>query len=164
MCGDILPLHQYAFMAWCSVKAQGQLYLLSETKVDLGAARRRVVSFKLRSLYPRVLRQPPVPIRQTVRLGHRWSGHSGWRREILVYTGNRFPVVHPKTYHVTARIDFTLGLRYQRLMLFMAYDCFLGYLMCPFQLQRLHSVVWDEMILNCCSLFQRLSKMIRNFI
>jgi hypothetical protein len=23
------PLPQYAFMAWCSVKAQGQLYILS---------------------------------------------------------------------------------------------------------------------------------------
>jgi hypothetical protein len=28
MSGAILPLPQYAFMAWCSVKAQGQLYLL----------------------------------------------------------------------------------------------------------------------------------------
>jgi hypothetical protein len=27
MCGAIPPLLQYAFMAWCSVKAQGQLYL-----------------------------------------------------------------------------------------------------------------------------------------
>jgi hypothetical protein len=27
-CGDVTPLPQYAFMAWCSVKAQGQLYLL----------------------------------------------------------------------------------------------------------------------------------------
>jgi hypothetical protein len=27
MRGDILPLPQYAFMVWCSVKAQGQLYL-----------------------------------------------------------------------------------------------------------------------------------------
>jgi hypothetical protein len=27
MSGAILPLPQYAFMAWCSVKAQGQLYL-----------------------------------------------------------------------------------------------------------------------------------------
>jgi hypothetical protein len=26
--GAIPPLPQYAFMAWCSVKAQGQLYLL----------------------------------------------------------------------------------------------------------------------------------------
>jgi hypothetical protein len=26
MCGVIPPLHQYAFMTWCSVKAQGQLY------------------------------------------------------------------------------------------------------------------------------------------
>jgi hypothetical protein len=26
MSGAILPIPQYAFMAWCSVKAQGQLY------------------------------------------------------------------------------------------------------------------------------------------
>jgi len=25
VCGAILPLPQYAFMAWCSVEAQGQL-------------------------------------------------------------------------------------------------------------------------------------------
>jgi hypothetical protein len=28
MSGAISPLPQYALMAWCSVKAQGQLYLL----------------------------------------------------------------------------------------------------------------------------------------
>jgi hypothetical protein len=28
MSGAIPPLPQYALMAWCSVKAQGQLYLL----------------------------------------------------------------------------------------------------------------------------------------
>jgi hypothetical protein len=27
MCGATPPLPQYTFMAWCSVKAQGQLYL-----------------------------------------------------------------------------------------------------------------------------------------
>jgi len=27
MSGAVPPLPQYAFMAWCSVKAQGQLYL-----------------------------------------------------------------------------------------------------------------------------------------
>jgi hypothetical protein len=27
MSGDMHPLPQYAFMAWCSAKAQGQLYL-----------------------------------------------------------------------------------------------------------------------------------------
>jgi len=27
MGGAITPLSQYAFMAWCSVKAQGELYL-----------------------------------------------------------------------------------------------------------------------------------------
>jgi hypothetical protein len=27
MSGAVHPLSQYAFMAWCSVKAQGQLYL-----------------------------------------------------------------------------------------------------------------------------------------
>jgi hypothetical protein len=31
MSGAILPLPQYAFMVWCSVKAQGQLYLLPFT-------------------------------------------------------------------------------------------------------------------------------------
>jgi hypothetical protein len=31
MSGDIPPLPQYAFMAWCSVKAQGQLYLFTIT-------------------------------------------------------------------------------------------------------------------------------------
>jgi hypothetical protein len=32
MCGAISPLPHYAFMAWCSVKAQGQLYLYLYTK------------------------------------------------------------------------------------------------------------------------------------
>jgi hypothetical protein len=39
MRGAILPLPQYAFMAWCSVKAQGQLYLylcLSIVFIDVG--------------------------------------------------------------------------------------------------------------------------------
>jgi hypothetical protein len=27
MRGTILPLPQYAFMTWCSVKAQGEIYL-----------------------------------------------------------------------------------------------------------------------------------------
>jgi len=27
MRGTIAPLHQYVFMAWCSVKTQGQLYI-----------------------------------------------------------------------------------------------------------------------------------------
>jgi len=27
MSGDITPLFQYAFMAWCLVKAQGRFYL-----------------------------------------------------------------------------------------------------------------------------------------
>jgi len=31
MRGAIPPLPRYAFMAWCSVKAQGQLYLLTFT-------------------------------------------------------------------------------------------------------------------------------------
>jgi hypothetical protein len=37
MCGAIPPLPQYAFMAWCSVKAQGQFYLLifSEYQMDI---------------------------------------------------------------------------------------------------------------------------------
>jgi len=29
MNGAVYPLPQYAFMAWCSVKAQGQLYLFT---------------------------------------------------------------------------------------------------------------------------------------
>jgi len=32
MRGAILPLRQYVFMAWCSVKAQGQLYLTPSIK------------------------------------------------------------------------------------------------------------------------------------
>jgi hypothetical protein len=37
MSGAILPLPQYAFMAWCSVKAQGQLYLyLSDMRISSG--------------------------------------------------------------------------------------------------------------------------------
>jgi len=31
MCRTIPPLSQYAFMAWCSVKAQGQFYLTFTT-------------------------------------------------------------------------------------------------------------------------------------
>jgi hypothetical protein len=43
MIGAIPPLSQYAFMAWCSVKAQGQLYLyltvfflLKDIKLQIG--------------------------------------------------------------------------------------------------------------------------------
>jgi hypothetical protein len=32
MSGAIPPFPQYAFMAWCSVKAQGQLYMSKELK------------------------------------------------------------------------------------------------------------------------------------
>jgi hypothetical protein len=35
MCGAILPLSQYAFMVCCSVKAQGQLYLLLSKLVQV---------------------------------------------------------------------------------------------------------------------------------
>jgi hypothetical protein len=36
MSGAILPLPQYAFMAWCLFKAQGQLYLyLLNYSIDL---------------------------------------------------------------------------------------------------------------------------------
>jgi hypothetical protein len=34
MSGDIHPLPQYAFMAWCLVKAQGQLYLFLPYPLD----------------------------------------------------------------------------------------------------------------------------------
>jgi hypothetical protein len=33
MSGDIPPLSQYAFMAWCLVKAQGQLYLFMSSDI-----------------------------------------------------------------------------------------------------------------------------------
>jgi hypothetical protein len=33
MCGAIRPLHLYAFMAWRSIKAQGQFYLCLDTLV-----------------------------------------------------------------------------------------------------------------------------------
>jgi len=37
MRGVIPPFLQYAFMAWCSVKAQGQIYLLPfRAQYDLG--------------------------------------------------------------------------------------------------------------------------------
>jgi hypothetical protein len=36
MRGAIPPLPQYAFMAWFSVKAQGQLYFKMEVKVSEG--------------------------------------------------------------------------------------------------------------------------------
>jgi hypothetical protein len=35
MSGAIRPLPQYALMAWCSVKAQGQLYLLVIKNIDV---------------------------------------------------------------------------------------------------------------------------------
>jgi hypothetical protein len=44
MSGAIPPLPQYAFMAWCSVKAQGQLYLslsLSLSTHDVQYLRKR---------------------------------------------------------------------------------------------------------------------------
>jgi len=41
MCWDIPPLSQYAFMAWCSVKAQGQIYLLPYGLDDRGFAFRQ---------------------------------------------------------------------------------------------------------------------------
>jgi hypothetical protein len=34
MSGAIPPLPQYAFIAWCSVEAQGQLYLYGKIKED----------------------------------------------------------------------------------------------------------------------------------
>jgi hypothetical protein len=35
MCGAIPPFAQYAFMAWCSVKAQGQLYLYLDISLNI---------------------------------------------------------------------------------------------------------------------------------
>jgi len=40
MCGALLPLSQYAFMAWCSVKAQDNFNFTSTNNVFL----RRAVS------------------------------------------------------------------------------------------------------------------------
>jgi hypothetical protein len=39
MSGAINPLTQYAFMAWCSVKAQGQIYLFTFTFTFTSASR-----------------------------------------------------------------------------------------------------------------------------
>jgi len=39
MSGAVPPLPQYAFMAWCSVKAQGQLYLKCKGKEGRGSGR-----------------------------------------------------------------------------------------------------------------------------
>jgi hypothetical protein len=36
MSGGISPLHQYAFMAWCSVKSHGQLYLYQIKEDEMG--------------------------------------------------------------------------------------------------------------------------------
>jgi len=52
MNGAISPLPQYAFMAWCSVKAQGQLYLYYQFHCI------HVLTFKGRHLNP-----PPCSIR-----------------------------------------------------------------------------------------------------
>jgi len=41
MSGAIPPLAHYAFMVWCLVKAQGQLYLLPEGKTPPGRHRCR---------------------------------------------------------------------------------------------------------------------------
>jgi hypothetical protein len=35
MSGAVPPLPQYAFMSWCSVKAQGQLYLYQKEDVTM---------------------------------------------------------------------------------------------------------------------------------
>jgi hypothetical protein len=58
MSGVILPLPQYAFMAWCSVKGQEQLYLyLNSTNLtDIGfegPLEDKVLVFKyIKILYP----------------------------------------------------------------------------------------------------------------
>jgi hypothetical protein len=46
MRGAIHPLPQYAFMAWCSVKAQGQLHLLPFLKVKQTEKRLLRVTFR----------------------------------------------------------------------------------------------------------------------
>jgi hypothetical protein len=48
MSGAIPPLPQYAFMAWCSVKAQGQLYLylLDRYRVSENRVLRRIFRHK----------------------------------------------------------------------------------------------------------------------
>jgi hypothetical protein len=55
MSGAIRPLPQYAFMAWCSVTAQGQLYLYL-----LPFRTRRALSTVFsRNLFPQLLRNSP---------------------------------------------------------------------------------------------------------
>jgi hypothetical protein len=58
MSGAIPPLPQYALMAWCLVKAQGQLYLLPFRNIaprilNPGTGWKCTVSFTPRPLYPR---------------------------------------------------------------------------------------------------------------
>jgi hypothetical protein len=42
MSGAIPPLLQYSFMAWCLVKAQGQLYLYLYSNSDINGTRTSV--------------------------------------------------------------------------------------------------------------------------
>jgi hypothetical protein len=51
MSGAIHPLPQYAFMAWCLVKAQGQLYLLPFIAIIISANSIIIVISKLLSSY-----------------------------------------------------------------------------------------------------------------
>jgi hypothetical protein len=63
MSGAIHPLPQYAFMAWCSVKAQGQLYLYCsqsfiQCEVEALSVREKQLELALNSpytsMYPKV--------------------------------------------------------------------------------------------------------------
>jgi hypothetical protein len=47
MCGAIPPLPQYAFMAWCSVKVQGQLYLLPFKREEVIRGWRKLLTKEL---------------------------------------------------------------------------------------------------------------------
>jgi hypothetical protein len=49
MIGAIPPFSQYAFMAWCSVKAQEQLYLLKGIVEEISKRRSRI-SFEVSQL------------------------------------------------------------------------------------------------------------------
>jgi hypothetical protein len=61
MSGAISPLPQHAFMVWCSVKAQGQLYLYLYLTC-CGIAFSAVVTFFLCLHYPEIF----VPLRRTL--------------------------------------------------------------------------------------------------
>jgi hypothetical protein len=57
MCGAVPPLPQYAFMAWCLVKAQGQLYLYHAVGTNM--LREMAVVFKVRTTTSEHAQCPP---------------------------------------------------------------------------------------------------------